>query len=117
MYLLVNSKIYEDDLKKIAFMLSYINDGDAASWKEQLVEETFNLAIRQNLPPDFGTFNNFLAELKQAFEPYDSPGDALEELKELQMGNTPIDKHIAQYKMLVTKSKLKNDNSVVIDMF
>jgi len=55
--------------------------------------------------------------LKDAFEPYDSEGDALEEMKALRIGDTPIDEHIAKYKMLVTKAKLKDDNPIVIDLF
>jgi len=45
--------------------------------------------------------------LKDAFEPYDSEGDVLEEMKALRIGDIPIDEHIAKYKMLVTKAKLK----------
>ena len=33
------TKIYNTDTKKIAFALSFMNEGDAASWKEQLLEE------------------------------------------------------------------------------
>jgi len=42
MYLLINAETYETDLKKIAFMLSLMEEGDAASWKQQLIEETFD---------------------------------------------------------------------------
>jgi len=44
--------------------------------------------------------------LKEAFEPYYSEGDMLEEMKALRIRDMPIDKHIAKYKMLVTKAKL-----------
>ena len=36
LYLLVNNKVYDTDVKKIVFVLSFMNEGDAASWKEQL---------------------------------------------------------------------------------
>src|SRR6202522_4878366 len=39
LYLMINKKIYDDDLKKIGFFLSFMNEGDAASWKEQLLED------------------------------------------------------------------------------
>ena len=35
LYLLVNNKVYDTDVKKIAFALSFMNEGDAASWKTQ----------------------------------------------------------------------------------
>jgi len=117
MYLLINAETYETDLKKIAFMLSLMEEGDAASWKQQLIEETFDRAILAGTDPNFGTIRNFIGALKDAFEPYDSEGDVLEEMKALRIGDAPIDEHIAKYKMLVTKAKLKEENPVVINLF
>jgi hypothetical protein len=45
LYLYVNSEIYNTDVKKIAFTLSFMNEGDAASWKEQLLEEASALPM------------------------------------------------------------------------
>jgi len=117
MYLLINAETYNMDLKKIAFMLSLMEEGDAATWKKQLIEETFDRAILAGTNPNFGTIGNFISTLKEAFEPYNSEGDALEEMKVLRIGDIPIDEHIAKYKMLVTKAKLKEENQVVIDLF
>jgi len=98
-------------------MLSLMEEGDAASWKQQLIEEMFDRAILAGTDPNFGTIGSFIGALKDAFEPYDSEGDALEEMKVLRIGDVPIDEHIAKYKMLVTKAKLKEENPVVIDLF
>jgi len=98
-------------------MLSLMEEGDAASWKQQLIEETFDRAILAGTDPNFGTIGNFIGTLKDAFEPYDSEGDVLEEMKALRIWNILIDKHIAKYKMLVTKAKLKEETPVVIDLF
>ena len=43
LYLLVNSKVYDTDIKKIMFALSFMNEGDVASWKEQLLEDAMAL--------------------------------------------------------------------------
>ena len=43
LYLLVNNKVYDTNIKKIAFTLSFMNKGDAASWKEQLLEDAMAL--------------------------------------------------------------------------
>jgi len=117
MYLLINAETYKMDLKKIAFMISLMEEGDAASWKQQLIEETFDWAILAGTDPNFGTIGNFIGTLKYTFEPYDSKGNALEEMKALRIGDIPIDEHIAKYKMLVTKAKLKDENPIVIDLF
>jgi len=58
-----------------------MEEGDAASWKQQLIEEMFDRAILAGTDPNFGTIGNFIGTLKDAFEPYDSEGDTLEEMK------------------------------------
>jgi len=115
MYILINAETYDMNLKKIAFMLSLMEEGDTASWKQQLIEETFDQAILAGTNPDFGTLRSFISSLKDAFEPYDSKGDALEEMKVLRIGDMPIDEHITKYKMLVTKAKLKDDVTTSTD--
>jgi hypothetical protein len=37
-YLKVNQLIYDDDKKKISFILSYLADKDAAVWKQQFIQ-------------------------------------------------------------------------------
>ena len=112
LYLLVNSKVYDTDIKKIVFALSFMNKGDMASWKEQLLEDamalkTFNL----------GTWAQFKKDLNNAFKPYNTPGDAREEMKSIKMGNNTIEEHIAKFKMLVTTSDLNNNSPAIVDYF
>ena len=47
------------------------------------------------------------------FSPYDAPKDAIYEMKEIKMGNTSIEEHVAKFKMLVTKLKLEKNEAVV----
>jgi hypothetical protein len=37
-YLKVNRLIYDNDEKKISFILSYLAEGDAAVWKQQFIQ-------------------------------------------------------------------------------
>jgi len=67
MYILINAEMYDMNLKKIAFMLSLMEEGDTASWKQQLIEEMLNQALLTGTNPDFGTFGNFIGSLKEAF--------------------------------------------------
>ena len=46
------------------------------------------------------------------FSPYDAPKDAIYEMKEMKMGNTLIEEHVAKFKMLVTKLKLEKNEAV-----
>ena len=106
LYLLVNSKVYDTDIKKIAFALSFMNEGDAASWKEQLLEDAMALPTF-----DLGTWAQFKKDLNNA------PGDAWEEMKAIRMGNNTIEEHIVKFKMLVTTSDLDSNSPAVVDYF
>ena len=67
-----------------------MNEGDAASWKEQLLEDVITKDLF-----DLGTWEVFEKNLKDAFQSYNAPGDALEEMKTLRMGNESIEEHNA----------------------
>ena len=90
LYLDVNSDTYNTDKKKIRYMLSFMNNGDAKSWKAQFLQSS-----TKDDGLDLGTWPDFLKEIKKAFKPYDAPGDAFEELIALKMGNSSIEDHIA----------------------
>ena len=105
LYLLVNSKVYDTNIKKIVFTLSFMNEGDTASWKEQLLEDTMALPTF-----DLGTWAQFKKDLNDAFKPYDAPGDTQEEMKTIRIGNNTIEEHIVRFKMLVTTSDLNNNS-------
>ena len=51
------------------------------------------------------------------FQPYDTPGDALKEMKILRIGNRSIEEHNARFKMIVTKSGLDKTSPTVIDYY
>ena len=76
-----------------------MNEGDAKSWKAQYLRNTIT-----DTGLDLGTWRDFITKVQDAFAPYDAPGDALEEITNLKMGNTPIDDHIAQYQILLDRS-------------
>ena len=78
LYMDVNAKIYHNNMTKIAFVLSFMDEGDASSWKEQFLEEATSTS-----PHNYGTCADFERDLKEAFQPFDAPGDALEEIKNL----------------------------------
>jgi len=112
LYVYIKDKSFKSDAEKIAFTLSFMNEGDAAAWNEQFMEKALSTT-----PPNLGTWTQFLTDLNDAFKPYDAPGDALEEMKTLRVGNNSIDEHIAKFKMLVTRSGLGTTSPAVIDYF
>jgi Domain of unknown function (DUF4939)/Zinc knuckle len=112
LYLSVNDELYDTDKKKIAYVLSFMNESDAKSWKGQFLQKA-STATGINL----GTWTAFLTDLKAAFSPYDAPGDALEELIALKQGTNSIEDHIARFKVLLTKSQVPETSPSSIDYF
>ena len=115
-YLGINKKVYDNDLKKIGFILSFMTEGQAEAWADQFVEE----ARTQNPGPnlDLGTYEEFVKTLKATFSAYDFPGDALNEMKNLHMKyDNDIDKHIMTFATLLSESRLDKKSAVIIDIF
>ena len=84
----------------------------------QFVEEAQKTSEAQKRDLDLGTFVNFRKELKKTFSAYDSPGEALSQMKNLWMKrDDPIKEHIAKFKSLVSGSQIEADSPVVVDMF
>ena len=114
----VNKKKYNNILAKIAFVLTLMNNGDAAAWKEQLIDDVATVADANKTEFNLGTWMAFEKSIKEMFKPYDTPGDALKKMKELRMKpGDSIDDHIAQFKMLVQASKIGPDSPAVINLF
>jgi Ty3 transposon capsid-like protein/Zinc knuckle len=112
MYLLINKKSYDDDDKKIVYTLSFKKGTEAGSWASEFIEDA-----KGKTPFNLGMWDNFLILLKEVFEPYDAPTDALESIKTLRMGNNTADDHNATFKTLLTKSKLPKDSPMIIDYY
>ena len=113
-HLTVNKDIYQTDKKKMGFILSLLNDGEAGAWKEQFIQEAFNKAVTNgDAEMTFGTFLDFLKRLKESFEPHNDAADALTQLRALQykLGDN-IDEHITKFRMCLAQTKLdKADGS------
>ena len=89
-----------------------MNEGDAKSWKAQFLRNAIS-----DTGLDLGTWRDFITKVQDAFAPYDTPGDVLEEITNLKMGNTPIDDHIARYQILLDRSGVPRDSPSAIDYF
>ena len=112
LYLTVNREIYDDSFKKIGYALSFMTSGDAKSWKDQYLEESDKGEYL-----DLGTWSEFTKVLRESFEPYDTPGDAMEKIINLKKGDATVEDHIAKYKTLLRKAKIPKDSPPAIDYF
>jgi Domain of unknown function (DUF4939) len=117
-YMDVNHETYNNDLRKIAFVLSFMTTGAAATWKAQFIDEAYNRPAPANPNDKLGTYVQFRKDLTEAFAMFDLVGDALDELRSLRKKQTEsIDEHIAKFKMLAAESKIDTTNPLTIELF
>ena len=113
-HLTINQEIYQTDEKKIGFMLSLLNEGEAGAWKEQFIQEMFNETVTSGAAEmTFGTFVDFVKRLKESSEPHNNAADTLTQLRALKykLGEN-INKHITKFRMSLARTKLdKSDGS------
>ena len=76
-FLLGNADAYPSDLDKILFVLSYMSEGDANSWKEEFFDSAEQISAQAGTTLTLGTYKNFIAEIEKDFSPYDAPKDAI----------------------------------------
>jgi len=111
-YLMANGDAYPTNQDKVLFVLSYMSEGDANSWKEEFIDTKEQTAAQNNTELALGTYSELIKEITKDFSPYDAPKDAIYEMKELKLGNNSIEEHVSKFKMLVTKSKLAKNDAV-----
>ena len=66
---------------------------------------------------NFGSWNNFLKELRNSFHPYDKEGDALDEIIHMRQGTASIEDHVAKFKVLLADSGVADDSPAALDYF
>jgi hypothetical protein len=117
-YVDVNHETYNNDLRKIAFVLSFMATRSAATWKAQFIEEAYARPAPANPNDRLETYAQFRKDLMGAFSMFDSVGDALNKLRSLRKKkNKLIDEHIARLKMLAAESKIDTTNPLSIELF
>jgi Ty3 transposon capsid-like protein len=110
-YMDVNHKTYNNNLRKIAFALSFMTTGSAATWKAQFIKKAYTKPIPANPNDRLGTYTQFRKDLIEAFSMFDSVGDALDKLQSLRKKKMEsVNEHIAKFKMLATGSKINTMN-------
>ena len=68
-HLIINQKVYDANEKKIGFMMALPNEGEAGAWKKQFIQAAYNTASGTRTLMTFGMFDDFLCDLRAAFQP------------------------------------------------
>ena len=115
-FLMINKEHYNNNDKKIAFVMSFMTDRDATLWKQEFIGKVIRDSVARGDNISFGSYKKFIKSLEKLFAPYDMPGDALDAIKHLWMGEGSFEEHLAKFKLLMSQSGL-NKSAAVVDLF
>ena len=76
-YLLEKSGIYTSYLDKVLFVLSYMTEGDANSWKEEFYDTAEQKAAQDGSTISLGTYKELMSLIIKDFSSYNAPKDAI----------------------------------------
>ena len=111
LHLILNRVKGDED--KIAFALTYLEGGDADSWRTMFLRKS----VTAKGEPNFGRWDDFLHDLRESFKPYDKEGDTLDEIIKMRQGNATIEDHVAKFKVLLADSGVAEDSPAALDYF
>ena len=101
-FLTINKEHYNNDDKKIVFIMSFMTDRDTALWKGEFIGKVIRDSVARGDDISFGSYKKFIKSLKKLFSLYDAPGDALDAMKHLQIGDGSFEEHLAKFKLLMS---------------
>ena len=105
LYLMINDTLYNQDQKKIAFALSIMKEGSAATWASTFTKKALALT-----PPTLGTWTSFYSDFKTSFIHIDVKNEAIAWLTTTCVSkNLPLGDYISQFKNHITLSKINKD--------
>ena len=106
---MINIGIYDTDPKKIAFALSFMKKGSAATWASTITKKA--LALN---PPTLGRWDDFVKEFKTTFIHIDVKNEAIAWLTNTMVSNKlPLGDYISQFKNQVTISEITHEDTLI----
>ena len=116
LYLLVNKDVYNNNNKKIAFVLSYMTKGSALTWAATFQENSVNMAGTVTL----GTYVNFITKFNEDFKQRDVTGAAITWLTTKRMVlkkdwtySPPLNQYVSEFQNYVARANIKDPNVLI----
>ena len=116
LYLLINEDIYNNNDKKIVFILSYMTKGFALTWAATFWENSVNTTGTVIL----GTYVNFIAKFNKDFKQRDVTEAAIAwlttkrmVLKKDQTYSPPLNQYVSEFQNHITWANIKDPNVLI----
>ena len=110
-----NTEIYDNDVKKVLFVLSFMTDGAPGQWAEQKVEAAERTAVAGVIPDaSWGTWDQLRTALDASFGDPNKSKNAQNELETLTY-RSPADEFFQLFDTLVGRTNYANNDEYRID--
>ena len=93
--------MYPTELSKMLYTLSWMHEGTARAWAENLATTLLNPAAAN----PYATFNAFLTAFKNAFGEPDCKFAACSQLRLLKQGKMSAEEYMAHFKPLASQTR------------
>jgi hypothetical protein len=99
-YLQLNKHIYTIDEAKIAFVLSFLSDGESQKWKE-----TYMATLLQDTGEfKYPTFQQFMTIFVEYFRPMNMEASANAQMATLKQGKRTVEELVAEFRLLASRA-------------
>jgi len=113
--LAINKPIYVDDEAKCAFMLSYMEGGEADALEEQYIS---SLTDPNTGIITFETTDELIRKLSESFNELQQQENALHCLTQLRQGKGTVKEHNIKFNLVHDQARLNdNNNHMLIDVY
>jgi uncharacterized protein DUF4939 len=94
-YLTINRHIYKTDASKIVFILSFLNEKEAETWREN-----YYLSIMKNGDLIFPTLKEFMEKFEEGFKPINRSKDVIHKINVLRQGKKTAEEIVTEFRLL-----------------
>lgn len=106
-YLHLNKPIFTTDEAKIAFILSFLTDGEALKWRETYLSGLMTDDGEFTYP----TFKAFITLFSAYFRPINEAQTANNQLATLRQGKRTVEEYVAEFRLLITQAGMTSNTS------
>ena len=110
LYIIGNTQDFPNDASKVIFVLSYMDDGEVEKWKQYYIDNKV-YATREYIWPKA---SDFYIKVKEAFACEDKKEESVRKLETLKQGNRNAKEMTNEFRLLVAKAGLDEDNQMLI---
>jgi len=107
--------MYNNNKKKIGFIISFMTSGNATKWQIAKRRELKKKGPDTTPPTFSSTWKDFAKDLNKEFTLIDDKGKAGTDLMTIRQGDWLVEAYIADFKIIISWSEIMEDVALIQD--